>query len=54
MVTIPTRRICPDALTLTYKANGAVALATAETFDPNDGVTTQNITIGTQLSFTVA
>ena len=43
-----------DALTLTYKANGAVALATAETFDPNDGVTTQNITIGTQLSFTVS
>ena len=43
-----------NALTLTYEANGAVALATAETFDPNDNIATQNITIGTQSSFTVS
>jgi hypothetical protein len=43
-----------NALTLTYESNGAVGLATAESFDPNDDVTTQNITIGTQTAFTVS
>lgn len=43
-----------NALTLTYESNGAVGLATAETFDPNDSLTTQNIIIGTQSSFTVS
>lgn len=43
-----------DALTLTYESNGTVDLATAESFDPNDDVTTQTITIGTESSFSVS